>query len=397
MSGAVRQLLKRKFRRSEGLAKHFEFPARSYFDGKSKQGMAPAKRGKFAARSTSTIRKARRGSSKRRYKKKLRYRAKRKVKRMAAWKVRLLRALSNSQQVTNKNTFGANVYCGANLSMVTTQWAHRSFLDLQLVVNTMVGATSQYSNSNPNTNTQKNYMWDLQRSHRWRNNNETAVRVRVFMLRPRMAVPATTSAGQSSTLSPSTTAAYATGGILQDPEQWRQGFTDSAKSAAAAQVTFQTLGLTPYQHPFFPQRYKISPLKVAVFGPHGEKMPTRSSFTLAPAGEFRYVGKFKGPSIVSFAKYGMDGKLAMNFAQTWECLPGFPIIFCMYEGVVAHSAADATKVGTSNCNIDYFQECHYRCGYTNLFTKLVNDYTASPSAIPDPQAIEIDNPAMVVS
>lgn len=259
---------------------------------------------------------------------------------------RTLTHLVSPTRVVGEYYNGLTVAVG--LKDTWTHWKHLSLIDIQ---NVLTAAAASSSSTAPTKDALKQYLCQLTRQHSWTNNSSSAqVRLQFYSLKPRRDIPATGLAA----ISPSSSNAPSTGGTLNNPVLYTQGFADPAlyvgpSGTAGTRVAANHVSATPFMVPALCSMFKIKPMPV--------KFPSgmSSSGLLLPGQCIRYEGKYRGPMLCSWNKFGLDGSVGNTIAATWECLRETPLIMVQMHGTAVHDTTPVTNINYGIGDIDYLQ------------------------------------------
>lgn len=222
----------------------------------------------------------------------------------------------------------------------------------EILLHQAFNLTSQTSGSSAGYNTQKNYMYDCDRHHTWRNNCAFAdVHVEFWALHARDNIPVSATVG---TMAPPETNDYKTGGGLVAPTAMSTLEQETPAFTGGVDIVRSSLSTTPFSFPNYASLFKIRRLKVA--GPGGKK----SKHLLLPGQECRFTGRFRGPMMVNYNKFGLTANDAETIGDLYEVLKKTPLIYVFIRGTVSHSDATLANVGLGVFALDYFQAVKWK-------------------------------------
>lgn len=281
-------------------------------------------------------------------------------------------------------TYGATMQASTNNTNICTHWKGLSPYDIQLGLD-FIKSTQNSTAATPNIalNSQKCYLTDVVHKHTWRNNLAGGEsEIQFYVLKPRRDLPHVFgtvggTATSPSLIGPLVTSDFSTGGMNNSPAMWGNAIADESKNVAALpNINNGGTDYSPYWSQEMCSLFKIKPLKVN--GPNGKS----SKIRLQPGQECFYEGKYKGPYMVSFTKYGMDSTAgAMQLKNLYNCLKETPIIFCVHRGSVVHDATTNTIIGIGPIQVDYFQQFKLKIYYMPNNLKFQNNVTTGVGTV----------------
>lgn len=264
------------------------------------------------------------------------------------------------------------------------------------------GAGAAVAGPNSTTNTQKTYLYNVSRIHRWRNNTSfTACKLYFYKCWPRRDETRSVLGGgaQQPSLSPvNSNAATGTGVFLKDPVLVQQGTTDDVVPPTVTGIAgftftgspenFTDPAVSPYKLTKVVASWKVKPLKVK--WPSGK---VASAGELLSGQSVEYRTQRRKPMLLSRAKFGLSNVAANEgmISNTYAVLRTTPIILLRMQGTVSHSVADDAKVSLGSAEVDYRSDWTYNVLRVFQASVMFGTYTNGDAIVTDPeQANEMD-------
>lgn len=268
---------------------------------------------------------------------------------------------------------------GPNRGIQVSSFKHIGINEIsQMLDHDLFGSVAQDSKTNPQLNTMKNYMYNVTRQHVWRNNAQAGqCELKFYVLRPRNHIPVATSVGG---LAPANSVQYSVGGIAINPTNISSLNDEAPAFLGGNLLDSYDYQCTPYMIPTLTELFKIKRLKVA--GPTGRGWHHR----LLPGQECRLEGKYKGPMLVNFNKFGMTALAAQGIANVYEVLKQTPLVWVQMYGTVSHNDASPVTSYRGIFEVDYVQMVKWCFAQApGAIRKLQVDTTTDEPTMTDPE------------
>lgn len=255
---------------------------------------------------------------------------------MPAW-FRTLAKTSTPDRVAGQYgaTMGLNITNPANKKAFTF-YKNLAIVDIDTICKKYVGANSSTAAA---SDAKRFYLSNKKVRHEFRNACNTACELQWYQLTPRRDIPAT----NVPAIAPSSSLAYATGGIAGAPLMYTQGFTDEV-AITGNKIAQNDIAATPFMSPALCSLFKIRPLEF---------------IRLEPGETYQRHEEFKGPLMISYNKFGLMGNATNTIAGSWEVLKQTPLLFCYLKGTPSHDISDMSIVQEGLAQVDYIQTFSY--------------------------------------
>lgn len=241
-------------------------------------------------------------------------------------------------------------------------------------------------------NVSRLYMHDLQVTHMWKNNSNTAAIAEFYILIPRRDQPRwegdINDAVTSDNCMIYNHAMTYANAFQQDATMYTRWFTDASSSSSAPtpsvglKIGYNDVNATPFLNPFMTSMFKVKRLRVK--GPKG----LAAVQTIAPGEIVTYQSNRIKPRLVNYSKYGLSGLHQYRVTTAFAHLKETPIIFMYLRGGVAHSDADKSVVVPSNAWLDYVRKKSWKLTTVSSASRTTLNVIPAPTIAVDDKLVE---------
>lgn len=283
---------------------------------------------------------------------------------------------------------------GMGASIGTKQW-YSHFLHMSpFEITGMLAYFAGTSAALPASNADKFYMFDLTRTHEWRNSCNATVQLEWFVGFPRRDIPQYTKDSGGTLRACPSIAPFNVGNdanTLNPISAFSRDFSDRGTDGSIAAISYTDPAATLFMSPTVTSAVKLKPLVLQ--WPNGQK----SHQGMLEAGQtLRLISGFRKPRMYSYNKLFTNGTWAYKVENTWQCLKETPLIFVSVRGTNSHDKDTNTNINFGLARLDYTCTVKFNAiltqtipSVTGRYTQQMNSITTAQQTIPV-TAVETD-------